>query len=326
MRAAFYNRQGPATEVLRIGDRPDPQPGSGEVRVRLTYSGVNPGDTKKRAGYFASTMAFPTVIPHSDGAGVIDMVGGGVDSERLGRRVWVYNAQSYRPYGTAAQYTVVPSDAAVDLPDTVSDQLGACLGIPGITAHRALFADGPVSGKTVLVQGALGAVGALATQLAYWGGATVITTVRKTTDLDVLSGPATEHAVALDVPDPGAAILEHAPSGVDRIVEVAFSDNIDLDSRVAKNGAVIAAYATRTDRPQFDFWNMLFDNITIRLLGSDDFPPAAKHQAAADLTKAANDGAIQPTIGPTFPLKQIAAAHDQVDTDNRHRVLIAIDQ
>jgi D-arabinose 1-dehydrogenase-like Zn-dependent alcohol dehydrogenase len=151
MLAVWYERQGPADEVLQFGDLPDPEPGPAEVRVRLTRSGVNPGDTKKRGDWLGYGMPFPRIIPHSDGAGVIDAVGAGVHQGRIGRRVWVFGAQSYRPFGTAAQLTVVPADQAVDLPDDVSDDVGACLGIPGITAHRALFADGPVTGMTVLV-------------------------------------------------------------------------------------------------------------------------------------------------------------------------------
>src|SRR4051794_7448914 len=155
LRAAWYDKQGPASEVLRVGELPTPEPGPGEVRVRLTYSGVNPGDTKKRRGWLGSSMPYPRVIPHSDGSGVVDAVGAGV-ADRTGRRVWVYGAQSYRASGTAAEYVVVPDGLAVDLPDNVSDELGACLGIPGNTAHRAVFGDGPVQGATVLVHGVLG--------------------------------------------------------------------------------------------------------------------------------------------------------------------------
>jgi NADPH2:quinone reductase len=324
MRAVFYDRQGPAAEVLQLGELPNPEPRPGEVRVRLRYSGISPGDTKKRAGYFGSTMPYPRVVPHSDGSGVIDRVGDGVDPSRIGQRVWVYNAQSYRPFGTAAEYTVVPEATAVPLPDDVGDMLGACLGIPGITAHRAVFADGPVGGQTVLVHGALGAVGSLAAQLAAWGGATVISTVRRHGDLPDLTGPLAERAVSLDQPDAEHQIRRYAPSGVDRIIEVAFSDNIDLDARIAANGAVIAAYATRDPRPRIDFWPMLFDNLTIRLLGSDDFPTDAKQRAATDLTTAARDGHITIPVAPPLPLELAAAAHDQVDTDNRRRVLLEI--
>lgn len=324
MRAVWYERQGPAGDVLQVGDLPDPEPGPGEVRVRVTLSGVNPGDTKKRRGWLGSAMPYPRVIPHSDGAGVVDSVGVGVDPTRVGQRVWVYGAQSYRPFGTAAQLTVIPTQQAVDLPDEVSDEVGACLGIPGITAHRTVFADGPVTGATVLVQGVLGAVGSLAAQLAHWGGATVIGTVRRSDDFERVSNAAVAYTVALDQADPAGVIRGHAPDGVDRIIEVAFSDNIDLDAAVAKNHTVIAAYATRGDRPDFPFWPMLFDNITIRLLGSDDFPAASKQQAALDLTAAARDGALSIPIDTPLPLERAAEAHDRVDAGGRDRVLLAI--
>src|SRR3954451_15387296 len=145
MRAAWYERPGPAAEVLEVGELSNPEPGPGEVRVQLTVSGVNPGDTKKRGDWVGSGLPYPRVIPHSDGAGVVDAVGDGVVAARIGARVWVYGAQSYRPFGTAAQYSVVPADQAVELPDEVGDELGACLGIPGITAHLRAFRRGRVS-------------------------------------------------------------------------------------------------------------------------------------------------------------------------------------
>jgi NADPH:quinone reductase len=330
VRAVWYERQGPADEVLQVGELPAAEPGPGEVRVRLTFSGVNPGDTKKRRGWQGSSMPFPRVIPHSDGAGVVESVGEGVEPDRVGRRVWLFGAQSYRPFGTAAQLTVVPAWQAVDLPDGVSDETGACLGIPGITAHRAVFVDGPVAGLTVLVHGVLGGVGALAAQLARWGGATVIGTVRHHEDLERVNtsavGRAVGHTVALDQSDPVGAIRAHAPDGVDRVIEVAFSDNVDLDAAVVKNQAVIAAYATRHDRPDFPFWPMLFDNVTIRLLGSDDFPAQAKQQAASDLTAAAKDQALLVAIAPALPLERAAEAHERVDAGARDRVLLAIPQ
>jgi NADPH2:quinone reductase len=269
-------------------------------------------------------MPYPRVIPHSDGAGIVDAVGPGVDPGRVGRRVWVYGAQSYRPFGTAAEFTVVPSDQAVGLPDEVSDEIGACLGIPGITAHRAVFADGPVTGQTVLVHGVLGGVGTLAAQLARWGGATVVGTVRRSAELDRVHAVLDSPVVALDQPDPAAAIAEHARDGVDRIIEVAFSDNVDLDAAVAKNNTVIAAYATREDRPDFPFWPLLFDNVTIRLLGSDDFPAAAKRQAATDLTTAAREGRLSIPVGEPFALADAAQAHEAVDQGARERVLLTI--
>src|SRR3954447_8203455 len=323
MRAAWYDRPGAAAEVLQVGEMPDPEPGPGEVRVRIAVSGVNPGDTKKRGDWVGQGMPYARVIPHSDGAGVIDATGDEVDRARIGERVWVYGAQSYRPFGTAAQLTVVPDEQAVALPDDVSDEFGACLGIPGITAHRAVFGDGSVGGATVLVHGVLGGVGSMAAQLAAWNGATVIGTVRRSSDLPEVDD-AVGHRVALDEADPVSAIRRVAPGGVDRIVEVSFSDNADLDAAVAATEAVIAAYATRDPRPDLDFWPMLFANLTIRLLGSDDFPAAAKHRAAADLTAAARDGALRIPIDEPLPLDRIAEAHDRVDAGPRNRVVLAI--
>src|SRR5436309_117420 len=301
----------------------EPEPSPGDVRVRVALSGVNPGDTKKRGDWLGYGMPFPRIVPHSDCSGVIDAVGQGVDRSRIGQRVWVYGAQSYRPFGTAAERTVLPAGQAVRLPCEVSDEIGACLGIPGITAHRAVFGDGPVAGKTILVQGVLGAVGSIAAQLARWGGATVIGTVLREGDLDQVDG-AVAHAVALSQAQPEEAIRAHAPEGVHRIIEVSFSDNADLDAAVAAPDCVIAVYATRRDRPDFPFWPMLFANLTIRLLGSDDFPRAAKRQAAVDLTTATREGALSIPAGDPMPLDRIAEAHDRVDAGTRQRVLLAI--
>ena len=327
MIAAWYERQGPAADVLQVGELPETAPGPGEVRVRLTLSGLNPGDIKKRAGWLGSAMAFPRIVPHSDGTGVVEAVGAGVDTTRTGSRVWVYGAQSYRPFGTAAQSTVVPSGLAVGLPDEVGDETGACLGIPGVTAHRAVFADGPVAGQTVLVHGVRGSVSSLAAQLARWGGATVIGTVRTDAEIARVSKDVTDHVISLQ---PGqaaaaAAIRDLAPDGVDRVVEVALSPNADLDAAVVRNGAVIAAYASAQDRPELPFWPLLFANVTIRLLGSDDFPQAAKDAAAHDLTSAAAQGALSVAIARTFPLAEIAAAHEFAESGSAvGRVLISI--
>ncbi|MGW3649181.1 NADPH:quinone reductase [Streptomyces sp. NPDC000878] len=324
MLASWYDEQGPAADVLHVGELPDPAPGPGEVRVRVTVSGINPGDTKKRRGWLGSSMPYPRVIPHSDAAGVIDQVGDGVDARRVGQRVWVHGAQSYRASGTAAQYTVVPDQQAVRLPDHLGDELGASLGIPGITAHRAVFADGPVDGRLVLVHGVLGGVGSIAAQLAHWGGAIVIGTVRRGGDLDQVDPAVVSHAVALDTADPAAAIRAYAPGGVHRVVEVSLSANADLDNAVTAPDAVIAAYGTHTDRTELPFWPLLFNNITLRLLGSDDFPAAAKRQAARDLTAAAAVGALTVDIGDRYPLTDIAKAHDRVDAGGRGRVLITV--
>jgi NADPH:quinone reductase len=324
MIAAWYDRQGPPADVLQVGELPAGEPGPGDVRVRLSLSGANPGDIKKRQSWLGNPMAFPRIIPHSDGAGVIEAVGTDVDPARAGRRVWVYGAQSYRPFGTAAQATVVPDSLAVDLPDAVSDEIGACLGIPGITAHRAVYADGPVTGQTVLVHGIRGSVSSLAAQLGRWGGATVIGTVRTKAEVDHVSADAADHVIALDS-DPEIAIRRVAPAGVDRIIEVALSANADLDAAVVRNGAVLAAYASPNDRPELPFWPMLFANVTIRLLGSDDFPQDAKNAAARDLSNAAAHSALSIPIAQIIPLTDIAAAHGLIESGTPSgRVLVSI--
>jgi NADPH2:quinone reductase len=195
----------------------------------------------------------------------------------------------------------------------VSDEMGACLGIPGITAHRAVFADGPVSGQTVLVHGVRGSVSSLAAQLARWAGASVIGTVRTDAETGQVAAATAGQVVSLQS-DPLTKIRRLAPHGVDRIVEVALSANADLDAAVVGNGAVLAAYASPKDRPELPFWPMLFANVTIRLLGSDDFPPEAKNAAARDLTAAAAQSALAVTVTEIFPLERIAAAHELIES------------
>jgi len=265
-------------------------------------------------------MAYPRIVPHSDGAGIIDAVGEGVDASRMGERVWCFGAQSYRSRGTAAEYTCVPSEQAVFLPDGIDYVQGACFGIPGITAHRAVFADGPVAGASVLVRGALGAVGRAATVLAVRGGAHVIATVRSEDEI----ATAKKETGAHDVLVQGAAdftqrVLDLTGGrGVDRIVEVAFDANVHSNHDVIALGGTIAAYATGKPEPAIPFWPLLFKNVTIRLLGSDDFPPAAKLEAARAITAS---GLVYP-IAARFPLEEVALAHEAVERGARGRVVL----
>ncbi|GAA1395826.1 NADPH:quinone reductase [Luteococcus peritonei] len=324
MRAVWYERQGPAAEVLQVGELADPEPADGEVRVRVLLSGVNPGDVRKREDSFGHGMAHPRVVPHSDGMGVVDRVGPGVDPARLGSRVWLWGAQSYRAFGTAADLVVVPEHLAVALPDEVDDELAACLGIPGITAHRCILGDGPVAGRTVLVHGLLGGVASMAAALARRDGATVIGTVRRTTDLAEAEGLA-DHVVALD-DDPAGRVRSLAPRGVDRVVEVALAANLDLDRQVLAQHGVISAYASDQPEVVLPFWPMLFDNLSLRLVGSDDFTPAQREAAVADLTAAAAEGWLRPRIAEPLPLEQCARAHDLVAAGSRERQLLRVQQ
>ena len=228
MLAAWYEKQGPAHEVLTVGEMPEPQPLAGEVRIRLAASGINAGDVKKRQDAYGYGMPYPRIIPHSDGAGSVDAVGAGVSSQWVGRRVWCYAAQTYRPFGTAAEYTVVPLERVALLPDGVAFEQGACLGIPGITAHRAVHVAGPVQGSTILVQGGAGAVGACAVQLAQRAGARVIATCRSDDDRAIALRAGADVAL-LTGEGLAARIRELAPDGVQHIVEVALGANIETD-------------------------------------------------------------------------------------------------
>lgn len=316
MKAAWYERQGRAADVLEVGEMPDPVPGPGEVRIRVAASGINPGDVKKRQDAFGGGMPYPRVVPHSDGAGVIDQVGGGVPPGRIGERVWCFGAQSYRPFGTAAAYVVVPAEQAVPLPSGVSFEQGACLGIPGITAHRAVYVAGPVKGRTVLVQGAAGAVGQCAVALARRGGAEVIATLRSDCDESVARQAGAQHIVntrGLGSAEITEKLKAHAVEGVDHIVEVAFDRNVWIDEPLLKLGGSIAAYATGDPTPQIPFWTLLFKNVRLFLLGSDDFPVEAKLDAARALNAALEGGWPGFEIGARFPLESIAEAHEAVE-------------
>ena len=327
MRAAWYERRGRATEVLTLGDMPDPQPGPGEVRLRLSVSGISPGDVKKRAGWQDSPMPYPRVVPHSDGAGVIDAVGEGVPATRKGQPAWCYGAQSYRAFGTAAEYVVVPWALAVDLPsgaDAAMLEQAACLGIPGITGYRAVFADGPVKGLTALVYGAAGGVGAVALQMAVRGGARVLAVVRSEEQRRTVLAMGASAAFLGDAPELAEALRAEAPDGVNRIADVDFGGHIETNAAVLAVGGVISSYYSANDHPPIPYWALAFSDVTLRLLGSDDFTPAVKAAAASELTAALVEGKLGTAIATRLPLEDIAQAHDLVEHGSPGRVLLQI--
>lgn len=324
MKAAWYERQGPARDVLIVGEMKDPSPRQGEVRIRVSYSGINPGDVKKRQDTFGIRMPYSRVIPHSDGSGYVDQVGEGVPSEWTGRRVWCFGAQSCRPFGTAAEYTVVPVEQAVPLGESAPLEQGACIGIPGITGHRAVHVAGPVDGKTVLVQGGAVAVGVCAVHLAHRAGARVIAIVRSDEAAAVAASAGADHVV-LSSGDAPAPVRDLAPDGVDHIVEVAFGGNIGMDSEVLAPNGSIATYASNDGSPSLPFWQLVFKNVRTFFLGSDDFPPEAKARAATDLTQALEDGWSAFDISERLPLKDVARAHELVEGRTvRGRVVLAL--
>jgi NADPH:quinone reductase len=310
--------------VLTVGEMPDPLPGAGEVRIRIAASGINPGDVKKRQDTFGIGMAYPRVIPHSDGAGTVDRAGDGVAPEWIGRRVWCYGAQSYRPFGTAAEFTAVPANQVAPLPENVSFDEGACLGIPGITSHRAVYVAGAVNGRTVLVQGAAGAVGLCAVQLARRAGAHVIGSVRSAAD-EQTALKAGAHEVVRNDQDFKARVGALAPKGVDHIVEVAFGANVEADVELLNSGGSIATYATDNAAPKIPFWQMVFKNIRLFFLGSDDFPKEAKAEAARDLNAALEAGWPGFEIAERVPLEEIARAHELVEHPARSgRIVVGL--
>ncbi len=325
MKAIIYSDYG-GPEVLRLVDRELPEPGPGEVRVRIAVSGVNPTDWKTRAGGMGP-LQFPELTPHLDGAGVIDAVGDGVDQARVGQRVWLFMAAAGRPTGTAAEFTVIPAAQAVPLPEETGFDVGAALGVPALTAHRALTVaeDGPnrlrpgaLEGKTVLVAGGAGAVGHAAIQLARWAGATVISTISSPEKARLATAAGAHHVVNYREGDPAAEIRELAPDGVDIIAEVALGANLALDLDVLRTRGTIAVYANDGDKPvEVDVRQNMTLNTRFQFLVLYTVGSAALTAAAEDVAAAVSDGALP--VGEEHGLPLLRFSLDQ--TDEAHRAV-----
>lgn len=323
MRAAFYRTFGEAADVLEVGDVDKPVPASGEVLVRVVVSGVNPTDWKARRG--SRPMVFPFVIPNQDGAGVIEVVGPGVDEARIGQNVWIYFAASGRPFGTAAEYTVVPEQRAVALPDGVSMDLGASLGVPALTAHRALYWDGPIDGQTILVAGGAGAVGHFAIELAKDGGARqVITTVSSPAKAALAEAAGADVVVNYKESDAAADILAAAPGGVDRIVEVALGENMEVDAAVLAPHGTIVTYARTAHDPEVNVIKHMMGNQTLRFMMLYDAGDGALADGIATVTDCLERGVLTELPAHRFALSQIAAAHEACEARVVGKVLIDI--
>jgi NADPH:quinone reductase len=339
MRSVAYATTGDSS-VLEPTDLPIPEPGPGEVRVRLVVAGVNPTDWKARAGLTGpKDLPFDVVVPGQDGAGVVDAVGDGVTGLAEGDRVWLYLAQHGRPIGTAAEYTVVPAGLAVRLPEAASYDVGASLGVPAMTAHRALTVheDGParlsqgaLDGRTVLVTGGAGAVGHAAIQLARWAGAEVITTISSDAKARLATAAGAHHVVNYTDGDPAAAIRGIAPDGVDLVVDVALISNVDLIGAVLKPRGSVAAYAnTGGTEATLPFRTFMGLNARIQFVLLYTVGEAALQAASEDVATAVADGALE--VGEDaglplvrFPLDRTAAAHDAVEQGAVGKVLIDI--
>jgi NADPH:quinone reductase len=320
MKAALYDRYGPAAEVLRVDEMERPEPGPGEVRVKVAVSAVNPTDYKSRSGATPRPIdGFQ--IPHHDGAGVIDAVGDGVGPARLGQRVWLWMAAAGRPWGTAAEWAVVPGRQAVPLPDGVSFELGASLGVPALTAHRCLFADGPVDGLTVLVAGGAGAVGHFAIQLARWAGARVITTVSGPEKAELARQAGADHVVNYRDPD-AAEQVKAVAQRVDRVVEVALGANLGLDLALAGPGTVIVTYAAEPADPVLPVRACMTANVVLRFILLYGVPAAAMDHAVTDVSAALAEGALTELPSQRFPLSDIAGAHAAAEAGAVGKVLV----
>jgi NADPH2:quinone reductase len=315
MQAAFYERTGPVQEVLHIDEIPTPIPGPGEVRVKVAWSGVNPSDVKSRAGLRTKTLPFPRIIPHSDGAGVIDRVGPDVPSMRIGERVWVWNAAWMRPFGTAAEYVVLPTDQAVPLPHNTDLAAGACLGIPALTAYHAITCDGGVAGKNVLVAGGAGAVGHYAIQLARIKGARqIIATVSGPQKAELARQAGADLILNYKTDDLPAAI-DRATNGlgVDRIVEVDFAANINTDMTVLRQDGEVIVYGSGAPEISVPFSPAIRKGLHLYFFIVYNLDPAARERAIADLTALLEGNQLTHNIAARLSLEQIAEAHDLVE-------------
>jgi NADPH:quinone reductase len=321
VRAALFDTIGPAREVLRVVELPVPEPGPRDVLVRIHASSINPSDLKRRSGWRASGSLVRPVIPHTDGAGVIEAIGSEVDGAWLGRRVWLWNVNAgTRPdapieTGTAAYYASVPVEHVVPLPANVGFDVGACLGIPASTAHYAVYADGDIAGKTVLVRGGAGAVGRFAVQFARHAGATVVASAGTAEKATAARQAGAHQAVddrsgsALD------ALRAAAPEGFDRIIEVDFGVNAREDAAVLKqNGTIVSYSSTSHPEPVLPYYPLQMKGAVIRLITSYNIPPAARQKAVEEINAYLKSDRLQAHIAARFSLSEIAAAHELAET------------
>lgn len=314
MKAAIYQQTGSAADVLKIVDWDKPAPADGQVLVKLNASGVNPTDTKTRAGIFPIQGEWSHVMPHHDGAGVIEGVGRGVSEDRIGQRVWLHSVQWGGADGTAAEYTVAPEENAIVLPNNVSFEAGATFGVPLLTAYHAVTIDGSVAGKTLLVQGGAGAVGNYAIQIAKQKGATVIATVSSSAKADAAHAAGADHVINYKEDDVITRVQEITNgSGVDQIIEVNLGANATLLPGLIKNGGFVAAYGSDDFEAAFPMVGAVIQQMRFGFFIVFLLPRDVLNAATDDLTKMLEAGQIKAPIHTRFPLEQIAQAHNAVD-------------
>jgi NADPH2:quinone reductase len=313
MKAAWYERNGPARRVLTVEDMETPQPGPGEVLVRVATSGVNPSDVKSRAG---RPPAWPRIIPHSDGAGVIEAVGKDVPHTRIGQRVWLWNAQWKRPFGTAAQFVALADEQAVRLPNRVDLGAGACLGIPALTALQAVRLHGQIGGRTLLVTGAGSAVGYYVTQIAKLRGARVIGTASEAKADHARNGGA-DFVIDYKRKDVAKVVKELTRGeGVDGIVDMDLSSTAALiaDGIVKPHGMIVCYGSNAAGNIPLSFQAMLWNSYTLKLFLVYELKPEDRRSTISELTTLLEDGSLKHSVGQRFQLRDIAAAHEAVES------------
>lgn len=293
-----------------------PEPGPGDVSVRIHTSGVNPSDVKKRLGKMPAPSDFPKVVPHSDGAGVIEAIGPGVSKDRIGQRVWLWNAQWQRPFGTAAEFCVVPSEQAVDLPDHIGFAEAACLGIPAQTAWVAVMDGRPASGRTMLIHGGAGSVGALAIQIAHRTGARVISTVSTPMKARIARAAGADQTINYKTDDVAEAVLDMTHgNGVDHIIDVDFGANCAVNaSCIAVNGSIAAFSAPSAPVFSMDYYAFAMRAVRLRFVQVYLLDPTERAEAIAGITALLQDRGLTPKIAQTFSLEQIVLAHEIQET------------
>ncbi|AMN42491.1 NADPH:quinone reductase [Rhodoplanes sp. Z2-YC6860] len=313
MRAAFYERNGAARDVLHVADVDTPIPGPGEVRVRLKASGVNPSDVKAREGR-TRKIAYPRVIPHSDGAGVIEMVGDGVPAQRQGERVWVWNAQWKRPHGTCAEYVVLPAQYAVPMPAHVSDEAGACLGIPAMTACNAVDVAGVTKGMTVLVTGGAGGVGHYAIQFAKARGATVLTTVSSDSKAELASKAGADHTIDYKRENVGERVAALTGKAmVDAVIEMDLAANARLYPGVLHARSSVVIYGTGSAEASIPAQALLVNGIRLQFIYVYELTAAERNSAVTGITRMLENKTLINNVAMTLPLNDIVAAHEAVE-------------
>ena len=314
MKAVWYEQIGAADDVLTHGNIDDPEVSDGEALVRIRTSGVNPSDVKTRAGA-RGELQFPRIIPHSDGAGNIEAVGNGVDKNRIGERVWLWNGAFGRAFGTCAEYISLPANQAVEMPENSTFEAGACMGIPASTAYHGVFSGGSVKNKTLLVTGGAGAVGHYAIQLAKWDGAQVVATVSSPEKGLAAKEAGADLVVNYKTDDVVEAVNDFtSEKGVDRIVEVEFGGNLSISEQIIKTNGVIAAYGSvAVGNPELPFYNLMFKNAVLKMYLIYIVPSEARMKIIEGLTKALSENALVHQIAKSFDLTKTIQAHKTVE-------------